>query len=222
MVDSPLLRFFNSPWNEVSSAWVDFETTGKQPGIDRAVSAAVARFENGVCVGSVSSLLNPGVPIPAEATAIHGVTDEMVKNAPTVEEWFDRDEVKVMLTGSQPGAYNAGFDRHFMPVGALVDHSWPWLDSLSMVRFVDRYAPGKGRHRLEVAAARHGVSLHNAHDAESDARAAGELFYLLGQRIFVGESWTLGKVLERQRIHEAREWARFCSFLSGKLESVRE
>ena len=216
MPDSPLLRLFGMPWNEVPVAFIDFETTGKRPGIDRPVSAAVARFERGAFVGSVSSLLSPGVSIPAEATTIHGITDDMVKGAPTAEEWFARDEVRALIADSQLGAFNAPFDRHFMPPAAMLDYQWPWLDSLSMVRFVDRYCPGKGRHRLEVAAARHGVKLEKAHSAEADARAAGELFYVLGARLFNGVdgAWTLGRVLERQRIQEIKEWSRFCGWLS--------
>lgn len=213
--DSPFLRLFTQPWSTVPTVFIDFETTGKQPGIDRAVQVALVRFEDGKPVASASSLLKPGIPIPAEATAIHGVTDEMVRGAPTVEEWFRGEEPMRLLDGAQPGAYNASYDRHFVPVAALPDRTWPWLDSLSMVRFVDRYERGQGRHRLENAAARHGVKLDKAHDAGSDARAAGELFYLLGQRLFVGESvWTLGKVLHRQMRSEADEWARFNLWVS--------
>jgi DNA polymerase-3 subunit epsilon len=213
MVESYLLRLFNQPWDKVPTCWVDFETTGKRPGIDRAVQVALVRFENGKPVAATSTLINPGVPIPAEATSIHGITDEMVDGAPSSHVWFSGDEPRQLLDGAAPGAFNAPFDRHFMPAGALADHTWPWLDSLSMVRFVDRFAPGKGRHKLEAAAARHGVKLEKAHDAASDARAAGELFYLLGQRIFTGDVWSLGKVLERQRINDIREWSRFCSWI---------
>lgn len=212
-----MLSLFNQPWNEVPTVWIDTEATGKQPGKDRAVQVGVVRFEQGAPVGSFCSLVCPGdVKVSEEALAVHGISDEQVADAYRIEAVFEFEGVRALLRGAQPGAYNAAFDRYFVPPFGD-DWTWPWLDSLSMVRFLDRFERGQGRHRLEAAAARHGVMLAKAHDAEADARAAGELFYLLGPRIFTGEStWTLGQVLERQRLAEVKEWARFTSWRAQK------
>ena len=85
-------------WEDRIKVWVP--PRWEQPGIDKPVQVALVRFEAGKPVATASSLLQPGIPIPAEATGIHGVTDEMVKGAPTVEEWFSGAEPKALLEGA--------------------------------------------------------------------------------------------------------------------------
>lgn len=207
-----MLAHFHSPWDAAPSCFIDTETTGVRAGTDRAVQVGFARFERGKLVRTVSFQVNPGMPIPAEATAVHGITDAHVKDAPTIGEVFARDEVLALLDGAQPGAYNAAFDRHFVP--PFGDWTWPWADALSLVRSVDRFARGRGRHRLEAACERHGVRLAKAHDAGADAAAAGELFYKLGRRVF-GKS-PLGDALKWQRDAESAEWHRFSGWLASQ------
>jgi DNA polymerase-3 subunit epsilon len=213
-----MLRFFSRPWHEVPSIWIDTETTGTQPGVDRAVQIGLVCFENGLPVASFSALVNPGRPIPEEATAVHGITDADVEGAPTVEEVFEQPEVKALIKDAQPGAFNASFDREFIPKTAF-DYRWPWLDSLSFVRLPDRYVAGKGRHRLVACCERHGIELPKAHDAASDARAAGELFYHLMRKIghIRGrklEGRSLGQLLFLQGLEELHEGYRFNLWLS--------
>lgn len=207
-----LLRHFHDPWNALPTVWLDTETTGVRAGHDRAVQVGIARFEEGKLTASRSWLVNPGIPIPQEATAVHGITDEQVQGARTIEELFRSDEVRSMLEGAQPGAYNAGFDRHFLP--PFGDWSWPWLDSLSLVRTLDRFVRGKGRHKLEVACQRHGIRLEKAHDAGADAAAAGQLFYKLAPQAF-GKS-SLGDALKWLRDAESDEWHRFNAWLASQ------
>jgi DNA polymerase-3 subunit epsilon len=206
-----MIRYFNQQWDTVPSVVVDTECTGKRPGYDRAVSFGLARFEKGVFVAGLERIVNPGMPIPAEATAIHGITDEMAAAAPALAEAFADPEVQALLKDAQPAAYNGGFDRHFVPPFGD-DWSWPWLDALSAIRSVDRYAKGQGRHRLEPSCARHGVQLLKAHSAFADARAAGELLYKVGPD-FYGNT-TLGEALRMQAMSEAEERHRFLSWLS--------
>src|ERR1041384_751619 len=147
-----MLKYFNQQWDTVPVCMIDTETTGVQPGRDRTVQVGLVRFENGAPVGSFSSLVNPGIPIPASATAIHGITDAHVAGAPPLAEVFAPPQAVKLLEGAQYAAYNASFDRYFIPpIGD--DWSYPWADSLSLVRKVDRYARGKGRHRLGAACA---------------------------------------------------------------------
>lgn len=205
------LHLFNEPWDRVPTAWLDTETTGLRPGEARAVQVGISRFEHGMCVGSISELINPGVPIPADATAVHGITDDMVANAPTLAEVFARDDVKALLNGAQPAAYNGPFDKQFLPP-FCEDWMWPWIDCLSLVRSVDAYVKGKGRHKLSVACDRHGVHIPMAHDAGCDAQAAGVLFYKLGRKLY--HTVSLGQLLCQQRHEEADEWFRFSQWLS--------
>lgn len=200
-----MIKFFNQQWDEVPLVVVDTETTGKQPGKDRTVQVGIVRFEMGLPVASVTSEINPGMPIPAEVTAIHGVNDEMVAGAPTLAEFFARPSTVEILSGAQPCAYHASFDKFFVPP-FQEDHSWPWADALSLVRKVDKWTPGKGRHRLEAACARHGVELTQAHNAGADALACGQLFYKLGRATFP-KVYTMGRLLIWQRRQEAEQWA---------------
>lgn len=207
---------FNSPYLDVVAAFIDFESTGLRPGIDMACQVGIAIFENGKCVTSIGSLLNPQRPIPEEATQIHGIDDAMVKDAPTIHDFFGRPDIARLLEGCQPGAYS-GYDRAICPA-YVFDLSWPWLDALVTVRVVDRFAKGKGRHKLTAVCERHGITLTSAHNAESDARAAGEVFYRLMPDAWkqngLGGLATLGNVLQWTRREEANAWFNFHSWLS--------
>lgn len=206
--------WFRLPWPEVPTVWIDTETTGTHPGIDRAVSIGLVRFERGQAVAEYHSLVNPCFPIPLESTAIHGITDDMVEGESRIEHIVQRPEFKAIVEGCQPGAYNAPFDRWMVPPFTF-DRTWPWLDCLSLIRKVDRFEKGQGRHRLANVAARHGVPLAKAHSALDDARAAGEVFYKLAPRVY-GPDWWLGNVLHRQAMDEVMEWYRFNKWLSGQ------
>ena len=210
-----MIKLFNEPWHSVPTIWIDTETTGTNPAHDRAVQVGFARFEGGTCVATLDHLVNPGnKAIPPEATAIHGITDAMVQMAPRVHEVFAQKDVRELLEGAQPAAYNAPFDRHFVPPFGD-DWTWPWLDCLSAIRVLDRFVRGKGRHKLETSCARHGVELPKAHDAGADAKAAGELFYKVMPKLEVVHSeTTLGWLLGWQRHQEAEEWFRFHEWLS--------
>lgn len=210
-----MLKWFNSLWSTVPTCWNDTETTGTHPGRDRVVSVACVRFENQKPVARLSSLIDPGIPIPAEATAVHGITNDQVKGAPRLDQFFARQDVRELLRDAQPGAFNQSFDKKFLEQ-YLDDWTWPWLDSLSFVRKFDRYLSGKGRHKLELTCKRYGIVLERAHTAEADAEAAGRLFYVLGERIFpkVGDKgfpngYSLGQALGWQMRIDCAEWLRF-------------
>lgn len=72
-------------WRRGLWAVLDVEMTGLETH-DKIVEIAIVMMREGRVEEAWSSLVNPGMPIPAEATAIHGITDEMVANAPTLAE----------------------------------------------------------------------------------------------------------------------------------------
>jgi len=95
-------------WMADNPLFLDTETTGLSFA-DRIVEIAVVNAA-GECV--YRHLVNPGIPIPAEATAIHGITDEMVKDKPTfdmiLQELYDG------LLGSTVVIYNAAYDTRMI------------------------------------------------------------------------------------------------------------
>jgi DNA polymerase III alpha subunit (gram-positive type) len=204
-----MLNLFLQPWNEVPTVWIDVETTGLKIGIDRAVQVAIVRFEKGILIGQYKSLVRPEVPISAEATAIHGIKELDVENSPLIETVFMLPEVVVLLKDAQPGAYNAPFDRQFIP-DFNSNWMWPWLDTMTIVRNLDRYVSGKGRHKLENACKRWDIELGDrAHDALADATATGKLFYKLVPELNSTFGKSLGEYLYWQRREEAIQWFTF-------------
>lgn len=211
-----MLTHFNTPVLEVPSTWLDVETTGRNPRTDRVVQIGIVRFERGAETIGFGSYVNPGRPIPAEATAIHGITDEMVRTAPTLDAVLAVPVVQQLLANAQPGAYHGSFDRAFVPE-LFGDADWPHLDALSLIRVVDRFVSGKGRHQLGASCQRHGIEIGTAHSALDDARAAGKLFYTLAAGAIADASVkgklpkapTLGEYLKWQQWCDLFEWFRF-------------
>lgn len=207
-----MLKRFNDPWDSVPLCCVDTETTGIRVGKDKAVSVALVRFEKGLVVGSFASLVNPGFPIPTEATEIHKITDDAVADAPTVDSVFADARAIALLDGAQLSGFNWRYDREFIPRFGDDRDRWPWLDPFPIIQHVDEFVKGKKRHTLEVSCARHDVELLDAHNAEADARAAGQLLYKVAPRVY--HDWSLGDALYWQLTQEANRWHNFMGWLS--------
>lgn len=187
-----------APWDSHVLAVVDFETTSIDADTCGPVSVAAVRFEAGEETDSFYGLCNPGMPIPVEASAIHGITDERVKSALPLSahvEWLAK-----VCRGAVPVAYHASYDRRILhrhvsdSTVPAFNHGQIWIDPLVIVRDADKWERGTGRHRLENVCNRRGVPLDGAHNALSDARATG---LLLLQLLASGavKSCSLGKLL---------------------------
>lgn len=175
----------------------DTETTGLRPSAgDEIVSIAAAR----ICQGRVlsgetfSRLVNPGRPIPPESTKFHGITDEMVRTAPSAAialkqfHAFVEDAVLV--------AHNAAFDMSFLKLkqdaaGVRFDHVV--LDSLLLSAFL---FPDIADHSLDAVAARLGIDIAGRHSALGDAVATATIFAKL---IELAEARGLGTLDELMR-----------------------
>jgi DNA polymerase-3 subunit epsilon len=82
----------------------DLEATGLNKRTDRVVAIALVRYEPSGRIEQVNYLLNPGIPIPEETTAIHGITDADVAGAPSFAEMAE------ILAGHFGGADLAGYN----------------------------------------------------------------------------------------------------------------
>jgi len=176
-------------------AVIDFETTGLHPGQRHPVQVAITRCRLGeAVVDRWSSLVRPPVPIPAEASAIHGIHDADVADAPTVSELLDA--LLDQLDGHILCAYNLPFD-HAVLAELLTGLGQPappleGLDPLVWVKCVDKFERGK---RLEDAAARRGIR-YDSHDARGDVQATVDLMPTL-LRALATERFVVPPMLDR-------------------------
>ena len=172
----------NSPWYDRLGVF-DLETTGIETDTSRIVSAYVGVVDALGAPKGVSWLADPGVEIPAQASAVHGITTERAR-----AEGRDAAEVvaeivavlRALLAQGVPIViYNAAYDLTLLNRECMryaiepLDCPLPIIDPLVIDRAMDRYR--KGKRTLEAAAEYYGVELTDAHDAEADAVAAGRV-----------------------------------------------
>lgn len=86
-------------------AFIDLETTGVTVSTDRIVEIAIVKISPDGTKVVKRKLVNPLMPIPAGASAVHGISDEMVKDAPTFKQIAN--EVKQFLENCDLGGYNS-------------------------------------------------------------------------------------------------------------------
>jgi DNA polymerase-3 subunit epsilon len=203
-----------SPWAAHPVAMIDTETTGRDPVEDRIVELAIVVGRGGQIESRDAWLINPGRPIPEEATKVHGITDDDVKDKPSFADVCA--EILAKLAGVIPAAYNASFDRGFLLAEVkraassstqdvpAVRERVVWLDPLIWARHL--HASERSRKLGDVAELL-GVTLDQAHRATADAEAALQVMYKLAEDERVPAAY--GPFIQEQvRLARAQEEAR--------------
>lgn len=183
-------------WYEGPLAAFDTETTGVDVEHDRIVSAAlVVQPGPGQPADVIRWLVDPGVPVPDAARAIHGLSDDFLRRhgrqpGPVVEE-LARELAACSAAGVPLVVMNAPFDltlldrelrRHrAVALSAyFAGPAWCVIDPRVLDKHLDRYR--KGRRTLTDLCAYYGVTLDDAHDAAADAAASLALVRAVGRR----------------------------------------
>jgi DNA polymerase-3 subunit epsilon len=157
-----------------SIAFVDLETTGTRAGEDRITEVGIVRVDadaGGAAprVHEWSTLVDPETPIPAVIQALTGITDAMVRGAPTFSAIAT--EVEERIADCVFVAHNARFDHGFLK-HAFARIGRPFsARPLCTVRLSRRLFPDAEGHGLDAVVARHGLAVTDRHRALGDARA---------------------------------------------------
>ena len=166
-----------SPQNQTLSdefTVFDIETTGLSSTKDKITEIGAVKIRNGEIIDYFSSLINPEVPIPANIQELTGITDEMVKDAPTIDTVLPK--FLDFVGNSVIVAHNANFDVAFIRNAAKnmsLSVNNTILDTLELSRLL---FPSLSRHKLDIIAKHLGISLENHHRAVDDAKATSEIF----------------------------------------------
>ncbi|SFI54726.1 3'-5' exonuclease [Halpernia frigidisoli] len=152
----------------------DLETTGVNISKDRIVEICILKVNPDSSRESKTWLVNPEIPIPAETSEIHGITNEDVKDAPTFKEIAPK--IMAMISGSDLGGFNSNrFDVPLLAEELLRAE----LDfDLSKFKLVDAQTIfHKMEPRTLTAAYKFYCKkpLENAHSAEADVLATFEV-----------------------------------------------
>ena len=155
-------------------AFIDLETTGVNPGTDRIVEIAIVKILTDGTKSVKRKLINPGIPIPKGASNVHGITDEMVRDAPAFK--LVAQELKQMLDGCDLAGYNSNrFDIPLLMeefLRAQVDFDMKGRKLLDIQNIFHKMEP-----RTLSAAYKFycNQNLDAAHSAEADATATYEI-----------------------------------------------
>ncbi|MGX1909040.1 exonuclease domain-containing protein [Streptomyces phaeochromogenes] len=206
-----------STFADIRKLGFDTETTGPNPLEDRIVTAALVVRGGGLADKDMSWLINPGVPIPEEATEVHGITNEQAAQGADPKEALDDiagNLAAALHYGMPVIAFNLSFDwtilvreleRNGLP--SMTDRL-PGLSALPLVdpHVIDKQCVqrlrGKGMRKLKPTAERYGVELEDWHTAEADALAA----LLIAEAQFTKYPRQLGAMGPQQLFAAQKAW----------------
>jgi DNA polymerase III epsilon subunit len=175
----------------------DLETTGLSSWGDEIIEiGAVKVFGEEIDDQNVfHTLVNPGRLIPPDSTAISGITNDMVANAPKFEEVFPKfmEFVGNAFLVAQNAKFDMGFITKYM-VKYNVRRTWEVYDTMVFSR---RAYPTETRHNLDIICQRLGLSIQkeDRHRALGDVKVTAQAFLklrqMLGDKLPPREKWTV-------------------------------
>src|SRR5690349_13868979 len=146
-------------------AFIDLETTGTTSTVDRITEIGIVQVQDGQVTDEWSTLVNPERPIPEEIQVLTGITNAMVRDAPTFRQVAA--EVRERLEDHLFVAHNARFDYGFIK-NEFRRLELPFTaDVLCTVRLSRRLYPEAVGHSLDSVIERHGLQEAVAGDAAS-------------------------------------------------------
>ncbi len=149
---------------------LDIETTGLDPESDGITEIGAVRFKGERIEDEWHSLINPGQRIPAHITRLTGITDAMVRNAPTIHEVLD--DLAAFVGDFPVLGHNVRFDLSFLRKHGILRENEA-LDTYEMAAVL---VPNAGRYQLGALAQTLKIALPATHRALDDARVTQKVF----------------------------------------------
>ena len=186
---------------ETTFVVVDLETTGASPKKGAAITEIGAvKVKGGEIIGEFKSFVNPLSPIPEYITAMTGISDLMLADAPVIDEIFP---TFLEFVGSHNEAvlvaHNAPFDLSFLKSAAKdLDYEWPKYKTLDTVTIARQLLTKEDVRdcKLGTLAQFFGTKTEPNHRALDDAKATTEILHGLFERLGSLEITTLDQLLE--------------------------
>lgn len=160
---------------------LDLETTGFSAVTEKITEIGIMKVKDGKVIDEFSCFVNPEKPIPARVVEVTNITDDMVKNAETLEQVFPK--MLDFIEGSVLVAHNADFDIGFLKHNAKVlgyDFDFTFLDTLSLAK---ELFPEYKTYKLGRIAKNMGIKVEVAHRALDDVDTTVKVFKVMLERL---------------------------------------
>ena len=145
---------------------LDLETTGLSAKTEKITEIGIMKIKDGKVIEEFSEFVNPEKPIPQRVQEITNITDDMVKDAPKIEELFPK--ILEFIKGTVLVAHNATFDIGFLKTRARnlgYEFDYTYVDTLPLAR---KLYPELKKHKLGKIADHLKIKVEVAHRALDD------------------------------------------------------
>lgn len=173
---------------------VDIETTGLDPFKDKITEIAAYKIKDSAIIDSFTTLVNPEVEISEEISNITGITNDMVKDAPTIKPALK--SFVEFCDGSVIVAHNARFDISFLKSASKecnVDFAPTYIDTLTIAKTL---LPECRRYKLTTICEELKIEHTSQHRAFGDAKATAEMFLAFCEKLKAMHVDTVEKINE--------------------------
>ena len=169
----------NSKGQDIDTEYcvLDLETTGFSATTEKITEVGIMKIKNGEIIDKLGCFVNPEKHIPQRVTEVTNITDEMVKDAKTIDKVFP--EIIEFIKGSVLVAHNAGFDMGFLKQNAKnlgYEFDYTYIDTLSLAK--DLF-PEYKRYKLGTIAKNLGIKVEVAHRALDDVDTTVKVFNIM-------------------------------------------
>ncbi len=170
----------------------DIETTGLSYKTCGITQIGALKYKNGEIIGKFDTFVNPGMPIPENIVRLTGITDEMVKDAPS-----EREAVESFLQfvgDSMLVAHNANFDVSFISRvandnGITFDNAY--LDTVALSRYINSDI---NKHTLDTLAKYYKLGEFDHHKADADTEMLAKIFECMARKLAVNGIFTVSEM----------------------------
>ena len=170
---------YNNKGQEIDTTYcvLDLETTGFSAKTEKITEIGIMKIKNGELIDSFSCFVNPEKPIPQKVVEVTNITDDMVKDAETIDKVLPK--VLEFVGDSVLVAHNADFDIGFLKYNATalgLKLNNTYIDTLRLAKYL---FPEYKKYKLGIIAENLGIKVEVAHRALDDVDTTVKVFNIM-------------------------------------------
>ena len=174
---TPIVSYSNGQDIDTTYCVLDLETTGLSFRTEKITEVGIMKIKNGKVIDSFETFVNPEKPIPYKVVEVTKITDDMVKDAPKIDEVFPK--ILEFVGDSVLVAHNADFDIGFLKynateLGYKLENTY--IDTLRLAK--DLF-PDYKKYKLGLIAEKLGIKVEVAHRALDDVDTTVKVFNVM-------------------------------------------